>query len=133
MPPVVTEPAGSRRGLAESVLREIVERLALLAASGATAAIDLHSLPMTPADRGELERRLGRGEVTVKLDVGGTSELWETGYSGVWWVRHLGAADRVAVERIEIAAIPEILVAHDEDIAAAAVRAREEVEAHVSA
>lgn len=121
---------GFRTGLAQSVLREIAERLAALAGGGETAAIDLRSLPMTAADRSELESRLGRGDVTVKLDVAGTSELWETRYSGVWWVRHFGADERIAAERIEIAAIPEILVSHDEDIAAAAARVREEVDTH---
>lgn len=119
-----------RTGLADSVLREIAEHLAALAGSGATAAIDLRSLPLTNADRSELESRLGRGEVTVKLEVAGTSELWETSYSGVWWVRHFGDGGRIASERIEIAAIPQILLSHDEDIAAAATRVREEVEAH---
>ena len=125
-----TEREASPSGLAQSVLREIAAHLAALADVGESAAIDLRSLPMTAADRGELESLLGRGEVTVKLDVAGTSELWETRYSGVWWVRHRGEGERIATERIEIAAIPEILVSHDADIAAAAARIREEVDLH---
>jgi hydrogenase-1 operon protein HyaF len=114
--------AALRTGLAQSVLREIAERLAALARTGERDAIDLRSLPLTSADRGELEDKLGRGDVTAKLTVGGTSELWETRYSGVWWVRHYGAEDKIAAERIEITAIPEILVAHAADIAAACAR-----------
>jgi hydrogenase-1 operon protein HyaF len=113
-----------RTGLAQSVLGEIAERLAALASTGETAAIDLRSLPLTSADRAELEDTLGRGDVTARLTVAGTSELWETRYSGVWWVRHSGADDKVAAERIEIAAVPEILLAHDADIAAACARLR---------
>ena len=128
MPHGGTEHEASHTGLAQSVLREIAGHLAALAGAGESAAIDLRSLPMTTADRGELENLLGRGEVMVKLDVAGTSELWETRYSGVWWVRHRGDDERIASERIEIAAIPEILVSHDADIAAAAARIREEVE-----
>lgn len=116
--------AGMRTGLAQSVLGEIAERLAALASTGETAAIDLRSLPLTSADRAELEDTLGRGDVTARLTVAGTSELWETRYSGVWWVRHSGADDKVAAERIEIAAVPEILLAHDADIAAACARLR---------
>ena len=111
-------------GLAQSVLREIAERLAALARTGERGAIDLRSLPLTSADRGELEDKLGRGDVTAKLTVAGTSELWETRYSGVWWIRHYGAGDKIAAERIEIAAVPEILVAHEADIAAACARVR---------
>ncbi len=130
MPHGSTEHEASHTGLAQSVLREIAGHLAALAGAGESAAIDLRSLPMTAADRGELESLLGRGEVSVKLDVAGTSELWETRYSGVWWVRHRGDDERIATERIEIAAIPEILVSHDADIAAAAARIREEVDSH---
>ena len=46
------------------------------------------------------------------LKVAGTSEIWETRYAGVWWVRHFGAGDKIAAERIEIAAIPQIFVPH---------------------
>ncbi len=114
--------AGVRTGLAQSVLREIVQRLSVLATKGESGAIDLHSLPMTQADRGELEESLGRGDVEATLNVAGTSEIWETRYSGVWWLRHFGADDKIATERIEITAVPEILVTHKADITAAAAR-----------
>ncbi len=113
--------AGVRTGLAQSVLQEIAAQLSLLAAKGETSAVDLHSLPMTPADRNELEERLGRGDIEATLNVAGTSEIWETRYSGVWWVRHFGADDKIAAERIEITVIPEIFVTHGADIAAAAL------------
>ena len=116
----VAEPAEIRTGLAQSVLQEIAQHLSVLAAEGETGAIDLRSLPMTAADRSELEDSLGRGEVEATLNVAGMSEVWETRYSGVWWVRHFGADDKIAAERIEITAIPEILVTHGADIAAAA-------------
>ena len=89
------ELAKIRTGLAQSVLREIAELLSVLVAEGETGAIDLHGLPMTPADRSELEESLGRGDVEAILNVAGTSEVWETRYSGVWWVRHFGADDKM--------------------------------------
>jgi hydrogenase-1 operon protein HyaF len=82
----------------------------------------LRSLPITSADRSQLETRLGRGDVEVALCAGGASEIWETRYSGVWWVRHFGCDDKLAAERIEITAIPEIVVAQGADIAAALAR-----------
>ncbi len=119
---------GFHTGIARSVLAEIGELLDALACAGGTpAAIDLLSLPMTEADRVELEALLGRGDVDAKLDIAGPSEVWETGYSGVWWVRHYGANDAVAVERIEITALPDILMSHDDDIAAAAARLRSDL------
>jgi hydrogenase-1 operon protein HyaF len=121
--------AGFRSGMAQSLLREIAEHLSNLANAGEASAIDLRSLPMTPADRDELEERLGRGEVEVMLDVAGKSEVWETRYAGVWWIRHLGANDKVAAERIEITKVPEILVTHGADIAGASARLRKELAA----
>jgi hydrogenase-1 operon protein HyaF len=113
--------------MAQSVLAEIGERLTALADGGETAAIDLLSLPMTPADRAELKALLGRGEIEAVLDIAGPSQIWETAYSGVWWVRHFGAGSKIAVERIEITALPDILKSADDDIAAAATRLRSDL------
>lgn len=118
---------GFRTGMAASVLAEIGECLKALAGGGEAAAIDLLSLPMTPADRAELEALLGHGDVEAALDIAGPSQIWETGYSGVWWVRHFGAGDRIAAERIEITALPELLMSHVDDIAAAATRLRQDL------
>lgn len=113
---------GFRTGLAEAVVGEVAARLQALAERGEESAIDLRSLPLTPGDRRELENRLGHGEVCAGLDIGGLSEVWECGYAGVWWVRHLGEDGMPRSERIEIAAVPAILVSHTGDIAAAAAR-----------
>ncbi len=115
-----------RTGMAESLLQEVARLLERLAGSGETSAIDLRSLPMTEGDRNELAERLGSGEVRILFDVAGTSEAWETAYAGVWWVRHLDAAGRVAAERIEIAPLPEMLEADAADIAVSARQIRDE-------
>jgi HupH hydrogenase expression protein, C-terminal conserved region len=120
-------PADFSTGMAKSLMREVARHLDALAKSGETAAIDLRSLPMTETDREELEEELGRGDVAVALDVAGRSEIWETGYAGVWWVRHYGGDDRVAAERIEITTVPDIIVTHRADIEAAAARLRDDL------
>ncbi|EEW25309.1 hydrogenase expression/formation C-terminal domain-containing protein [Rhodobacter ferrooxidans] len=108
-----------RTGMAQSILREVARALAALAATGARDAVDLRSLPMTAADRAELETALGRGEVSVTLQSAGRSEIWETRFAGVWWLRHFGGDDRIAAEVIEIAPVPDILVTHADEITAA--------------
>jgi hydrogenase-1 operon protein HyaF len=108
-------------GMAEAVLREIRAMLDHFAASGESGAIDLSGMPLTRADREALQTRLGRGEVVATLEVAGRSDIWETAYSGVWWVRHWGG-DVVASELIEISEIPEILRTDRKDAAAAARR-----------
>jgi len=109
-------------GMAWSVLAEIHQLLKALSEKGAAGSIDLRSLPMTDADRGQLEEILGRGEVRAELDLAGASEVWETAYAGVWWIRHKGAGDRIACEEIAVTPIPEILITHPVDIEAAAKR-----------
>jgi hydrogenase-1 operon protein HyaF len=115
-------------GMALSVLSEIGTRLEKLAASGEESAIDLRSLPLTEADRAQLEELLGQGEVSARMDLAGESEVWETAYPGAWWIRHRGAGGTIASEVIAVCRIPEILVTHPVDIEAAARRIRNELE-----
>ena len=120
--------SGHATGMALSVLAEISRLLEALAGSGEPGFIDLRSLPLSDADRAQLEALLGRGEVRVEMDLAGASEVWETAYSGVWWIRHRGAGDKIASETLSVCTIPEILISHPVDIEAAASRLRQELE-----
>jgi len=124
---------GHTTGMAWSVLAEVGRLLETLAASGQPGSIDLRSLPLTDADRAELETLLGRGEVRVELDLAGRSEVWETGYPGTWWIRHRGADERLAAEEIAVCTIPEILKSHPADIEVAARRLHGDLQAIRSA
>jgi hydrogenase-1 operon protein HyaF len=115
-------------GMALSVLAEIGSMLDALSESGRAGSIDLRSLPLSDVDRAQLEEVLGRGEVRAELDIAGASEVWETIYPGVWWIRHRGAGDKIASEEISVCRIPEILITHPVDIEAAAGRLRQELE-----
>jgi hydrogenase-1 operon protein HyaF len=115
----ICEPAPT---LAAAVLAEIAAALARLAETDEETLIDLKSLPLSPADLEHLADALGKGEVECALEVAGRSEVRETGFSGVWWVRHLGAGDEVAVEEIAVTRIPDILMSHPDDVARAARR-----------
>ena len=115
-------------GMALSVLAEVGRMLETLAGSGEPGSIDLKSLPLSDADRAQLEELLGRGEVHAELELAGASQVWETAYSGVWWIRHRGAGDKIATEEISVCRIPELLLSHPVDIEAAAGRLRQELE-----
>ena len=115
----------------KSLLAEVARHLAALVRDGTVAAIDLRSLPLSIDDRARLEAALGQGEVKVTIDAAGESELHETAYAGVWWVRHFGAGRQLLTERIEITPLPEVLAAAPEDIAAGARRLAMNVKALV--
>ncbi len=96
-------------GQAEAVLVEIAELLGRMVAQGEENSIDIRGLPLTRADRAWLEAQLGRGEVEIVMEAGGTSHLLETAYPGVWIVTHHDPTGRVVAELIEIAQVPAIL------------------------
>ena len=105
-------------GQAQALLAEIREHLEALVDSGRTASIDLRSLPMTPGDLDELSAVLGTGAIDASVNALGRSEVRETRYAGVWWVRHFNEADEPMLELIEICRVPALLLAPIEDIAA---------------
>jgi len=117
---------GGLGGGVAAVLSELVGMLERIAVGGDTATIDLRSLPMGPDDRLALQGILGEGEVHVTLSAEGVSTLRETGVSGVWWIEHRDRPGELVAELIEVAAIPKILEASTEEMAASAraLRAR---------
>jgi len=118
---------GVATGMARSVLAEIGQRLNELSETGRSTVISLRGLPMTRTDRAQLEESLGRGEVFASLELAGASEVWETRYPGVWWIRHRGAGGQIVCEEIAVTPIPDILKTHPEDIRMAAVRLSDEL------
>lgn len=124
----MNQPAGAHcqtglvTGMALSIMAEVARMLEALADNGETGSIDLRSLPLTDADREQLEELMGRGEVKAELEVSGDSTVWETSYPGAWWVCHRGAGGKISSEEISICPVPAILAAHPADIEAAANR-----------
>ena len=116
-------------GMADAVLNEIASLAARHCAIGGSAAIELTSMPLTRQDREAIEARLGRGEVEATIESAGRSQVWETAYAGVWFVRHLGLDGKVATETIEICAAPTILFSHPDDRRAAAARLGDDLRA----
>ena len=116
-------------GMADAVLSEIASLATQHGETGGSAAIELTAMPLTRLDREEIEARLGRGEVEATIESAGRSEVWETAYAGVWFVRHLGVDGRAASETIEICAAPAILFSCPDDRRAAAARLGEDLRA----
>lgn len=105
-----------------AVVAEIATALARLAETGAETTVGLGALTLTPDDVTALADTLGEGEVACELAVAGRSEVRETGFSGVWWIRHYSGDDRLVTEEIAVTRCPEILMSHPDDVAFAATR-----------
>jgi hydrogenase-1 operon protein HyaF len=103
-------------GLIDALLAEIAALLQILIADGVPGSIDLRGLPLSDACLAALEQRLGKGEITAVLDAAGRSEFHETRFPGVWWSRHADETGRLAALLIEVAVVPEILRAGQEDM-----------------
>jgi hydrogenase-1 operon protein HyaF len=116
IPVQVIAPDSGLSGNAWPLMLEIAEMVRSLVESGETAAIDLSALPLTPADKVWLRERLGSGQIHVTLEAEGLSTLDETACPGVWWITHRDARDRVMAEFIEVTPVPDLLMAHPEDI-----------------
>jgi hydrogenase-1 operon protein HyaF len=113
----VSSEAGGLTGSAPAVLREIADLLDRLQRTGETGTIDLGGLPLSPADRRWLLEQLGKGEVEMTLDAGGSSRMVETGYPGVWWIEHRNEQETKVAEFIEVAPVPELIPAHPDAVA----------------
>jgi hydrogenase-1 operon protein HyaF len=103
-------------GNAPPLLREVLEQVRQLLATGEPSAIDLSALPLTPADLDWLQEQLGAGEISITLQANGESTLNETACSGVWWVTHHNEQGAVTSQFIEVAFVPELVKAHPQDI-----------------
>ncbi len=113
IPVEIAEPT---TGMLKAVLSELIEQLQALHESGQQHVIDLNSLPMSDSDKRELENRLAKGEVSIVLSTLGNSQIFETAFSGIWWVKHYDPDEKLIAEFIEVTYIPEIIKSHPDDI-----------------
>ena len=98
-----------------ALLAELAHLLERFSDSGKRGAIDLRSLPMAPGEYDRLRELLGRGEVTVTLDLGSPTTIYETDFHGLWWVRHCTPDGETAAEYLEVCAAPDIVLADAAD------------------
>lgn len=110
-----TEAANSI-GSIRALLTEIAASLEKLDSCGETGMIDLNSLPFAPGEYEQLRLALGQGEVSVRIEAIGPSEIFETQYPGVWWVTHYNVEGDIVADMIEIAWLPQIIRSQPEDV-----------------
>ena len=101
----------------EPLMLQLEQALQDLVDTGSTTVIDLSAMPFNDKDEEALRQRLGKGEVTARLDAFGPTSIEETGLSGVWLVEHKDAEGRRLTLQLEIGRVPSILVTPADDIA----------------
>jgi len=98
------------------ILHEIRHALDLLIEKNQATTIDLRSIPMAPGEEEKIEEMLGEGEISIKLDALGPSEIVETSIAGVWLVTHRNMEEEVLGKFIEITRVPSLLATQEEDL-----------------
>lgn len=129
IPVEVSSPA---TGMAQAVMHELRDRLLALAERAECHTVDLAGLPLTEADRDELQQLLGRGEVDISLSALGNSEIFETAFSGIWWIKHYTDNQVLISELIEVAPVPSIVRSQAEDIQASVSRLTQQIQTETS-
>lgn len=109
-------------GNLEPLLHEVRHALAALLNEGRNTCIDLKGIPLAPGEEERILHWLGRGELRAELSVFGTSEILETGFSGVWVISHFDTQGALSGRFIEVARVPDIVSAQTADIAAGLTR-----------
>lgn len=119
--------------LVNAVIYEIMQQMETLIINHKSGAVDLKSLPFSSKSYQLLQQRLGKGEVAASVNLSGETIVYETQYSGVWWVIHKNIDESVIAEHIEVTKVPSVLCAHIEDIKVARNKLAEEVNVTASA
>lgn len=115
------------------LLHEICHALEQLLATGKPTAIDLRAMPLSPGEEEDIERSLGRGEVSAHLQALGPSDVFETAIPGVWLVTHRNADDEIVGKFVEITRMPAILKSQITDIESGVRKLQRRLEAGGSA
>ena len=111
-----------------ALLSEISTMLSTLINDDKTDIIDLHSLPLLAGEHDAIKTILGQGEIQASLDSLGSSTIYETALSAVWWISHNNENGDCIAETIEVTTIPKILESQHADIEIAQQALKEQLE-----
>lgn len=98
------------------LLHQIRHALKNLLDNNISEVIDLRSIPLAPGEEDRILQILGTGEVQVRLNALGPSDLMETKFNGVWLVTHYNDENEIISRHIEITRMPEILLSQTQDM-----------------
>lgn len=107
---------------AESILKEIGARALAFAPGAEPQVINLSLVPVTRQDLAFIHETLGSGPVMMLSRGYGRCRITATRLRHVWLVQYFNPMDRLILDTVEIAEMPEVALAAPEDIADAARR-----------
>lgn len=104
--------SAAEREIAERVVSDVRDALVALVDHGKRHVIDLRAVPRMGEEAYRLLKEIfGIGEISAVVNTTDRAEILETGCPGVWWLTYYRASGDISTEMIEIALIPQILVA----------------------
>ena len=122
----VTAPETVEDGLnAMPILVELQAHLAAYDGAGKQHSINLSLLPLSETDVEFLDTRLGRGPTDILSRGYGNCQVISTRTSNIWWVRYYNSMGTLILNSIEVVAVPEVVIAAEEDLRDSATRLTE--------
>jgi hydrogenase-1 operon protein HyaF len=109
---------------APHILTEILARSDDFVATGKTHTFNLDLVPMSDADLGWLVRTLGEGPVVIISAGYGACRIRSTNLTATWWVQFSNASNALILNALEVADVPAVACAAQDDIADSAKRVR---------
>jgi len=124
---VAPKPAGVVN--APALLVELMDKSASYSENAELHVINLTLLPHTEPDLEWLDAALGQGSVDILSRGYGNCRITATGQAHVWRVQFYNSMDSLILDTFEVARLPEVALAADEDLADSAERIQEVMEA----
>lgn len=99
----------------QAILNELQERARNHKMGQAGHVINLTLLPVTPEDLSYIGDAIGIGPVSILSRGYGNCRITSTQLSNVWWVQYFNSMDTLILNTLEIADVPEVAVASEDD------------------
>ncbi len=115
---------------APPLVTELDDKIAAYGPGVSAHVINLTLLPQTEEDLAFLDERLGSGSVTILSRGYGNCRITSTGTRNAWWVRYFNSRDAIVLNTIEVAEVPSVACAAEEDLADSAQRLGEILEVY---
>ena len=121
--PAPDYPAGCMN--AQALVEEIRMQATAWKAGDSAHVVNLTLLPVSEADLDTLYGWLGHRQVSILSRGYGNCRITSTRLRNVWWVQYFNSMDALILNTIEIAGMPEVALAADEDFVDSLERLRE--------